>query len=223
VKRAECIERIRQNTIKQFSIPGAKEKRSQISKRIMADPKMRNKVGEASKQRFSNPEIKEKHIAGIRNYWATPESRMRASLTAISRNANPAVKKKQSDAAKKRTGDKNPSWKGGVSFVPYCPKFNREFKERVRAYFGYQCIECGEIQTTRNFVPHHVNYDKMVCCNNVKPLFVLLCQSCNSKSNGNKKVSRNDFQQYYTNIIESYYLGKCFFTQKEFNDFRGIP
>ena len=38
-----------------------------------------------------------------------------------------------------QSGPNSPRWKGGISFEPYCEKFNEEFKERVRAFFGYRC------------------------------------------------------------------------------------
>src|SRR5208337_386546 len=34
--------------------------------------------------------------------------------------------------SKNLIGEKSPGWKGGISFEPYCIKFNKEFKERVR-------------------------------------------------------------------------------------------
>ena len=105
-------------------------------------------------------------------------------------------------------GDTNPSWKGGVSFEPYCIKFNNEFKERVRAFFGHECVECHKTQDElgRKLDVHHVNYDKMMCCNDVKPLFVALCRGCNSKANYN----RDYWQKHYTETINNKYNGVCY-------------
>ena len=105
-------------------------------------------------------------------------------------------------------GENAPSWKGGISFEPYCVKFNREFKERVRGFFDYKCVECGMIQEKngRKLDVHHVNYDKMVCCNDVKPLFVALCRSCNIKANAN----RPDWEKHYAELIMMKFNKQCY-------------
>ena len=41
----------------------------------------------------------------------------------------------QSCAAKARKGDNNSNWHGGISFEPYCIKFNKDYKESVRELF----------------------------------------------------------------------------------------
>lgn len=104
--------------------------------------------------------------------------------------------------------ENNPAWKGGISFEPYCPKFTREFKERVRKFFKYICVGCGVHQSTlsRSLDVHHVNFNKMVCCDGVKPLFVALCRSCHSKT----RHRPEHFEKYYTNIIMTRYGGKCY-------------
>lgn len=56
------------------------------------------------------------------------------------------MKKKLSESNKgKNSGSKHPNWRGGVSFGQYCEKFNNEFKERVRAFFGNHCVICGQV------------------------------------------------------------------------------
>jgi hypothetical protein len=105
-------------------------------------------------------------------------------------------------------GEKCYAWKGGISFEPYCYMFNRPFKNRVRARYDYTCVECEKTQEEngRLLDVHHVNYDKMVCCNDVKPLFVALCHSCNSKANGNREF----WEDWFTEIINEFYDGQCY-------------
>jgi hypothetical protein len=113
-----------------------------------------------------------------------------------------------------KTGDKDPAWKGGISFEPYCVKFNREFKERVRAFFGYRCVKCGKSQSgmREKLHVHHVNFDKQSCCNDTKPLFVPLCRSCHSKT----QRDRDGWERYFTEMIyENDPTGKCFLTKEE--------
>jgi hypothetical protein len=118
---------------------------------------------------------------------------------------------------KYRIGEHSSNWNGGTSFAPYCPKFNKEFKERVRAFFGYQCVACGKLEkdNKNRLIVHHVTYDKQTCCNNNKPLFVPLCISCHTKTSNAKKEKRKYWENYYAALINSKYNGVCFFPKKE--------
>ena len=106
-------------------------------------------------------------------------------------------------------GEGNPQWKGGISFEPYCPKFNDRFKERVRAFFGYQCVECGIMQNGTKLSVHHVNFDKGTCCNNSIPLFVTLCKVCHPKTNHNRLF----WEYWFTEMINHQFGGKCYLTE----------
>ena len=110
-----------------------------------------------------------------------------------------------------KTGENNPSWKGGISFEPYCVKFNREFKERVRAFFEYQCVECGTYQKKPKLAVHHVTFNKKACCDNSIPLFVPLCKSCHSKTQFNRPF----WEYWFTEMVNHLYSGKCYFSKEE--------
>lgn len=120
-------------------------------------------------------------------------------------------------------GENHPSWKGGISFEPYCPKFNNKFRERVRKWFDYQCVECGQPQNERKLQIHHVYYYKKACCEqnengeyifNIdnEPLkvvgnpnkFVALCNSCHMKTNHNRVY----WARYFEEIINNWYDGR---------------
>lgn len=105
-------------------------------------------------------------------------------------------------------GEKCHFWKGGVSFEPYCEKFNNGLRERVRIFFGRCCYVCGigESELGYKLSVHHVNYDKMVCCNNVKPLFVPLCKSCHAKTQGDREY----WEEFFTVSLEYLTDGKCY-------------
>ena len=81
------------------------------------------------------------------------------------------------------SGEKSHLWQGGVSFEPYCSKFNNVFKESVREKFGRVCFLCGEPEKGRKLDVHHVNYDKSCLCSDIKCEFVPLCRSCHMKTN----------------------------------------
>jgi hypothetical protein len=139
------------------------------------------------------------------------ETLKRMSMIKTGRRHSVETKLKISE---QQRGEKNHQWNGGKSFGKYCKKFNNNFKERVRAYFGYYCQLCGTPQNGTKLAVHHINYDKMVCCNEIQPLFVPLCKSCNTKVNAN----RDYWEQYFTEIINNYYLGKCFLTNEEYKE-----
>lgn len=113
--------------------------------------------------------------------------------------------------SKCRIGDKHPNWMGGKSFEPYCPKFNKEFKERVRTYFDYTCPECLTPQNGTALHVHHINFNKMSCCDDTLPLFIPLCTPCHTKTNFNREY----WEQYFTEMIDGYYQGKCYFSKEE--------
>jgi len=112
-------------------------------------------------------------------------------------------------------GERSTQWKGGISFEPYCILFNKEFKERVRAFWGNKCPVCGktEEESGRAHCVHHVGYDKEVCCNDNERLFVPLCPSCHSKTNHN----REEWEEYFTHMI-SIHGGKCYYTKEEYEE-----
>lgn len=112
------------------------------------------------------------------------------------------------------SGERHPQWRGGVSFEPYCPKFNNEFKERVRAFFGYRCAKCGKTQeeSGRALYVHHVTYNKDTCCDASIPLFVPLCIGCHTQTNHNREY----WQLHFTELIYLQYGGKCYYSQDEY-------
>jgi len=123
-----------------------------------------------------------------------------------------SVKCKNQLWSKSHKKENHPQWKGGISFEPYCPLFNNEFKERVRAFFNHTCILCGEKQNGYKLPVHHVDYDKHVCCNGNPPLFVTLCRSCHTKTNNN----REHWAMFFNEFIHIQYGGKCYYTKEEY-------
>jgi uncharacterized protein YifN (PemK superfamily) len=87
-------------------------------------------------------------------------------------------------------GDKNSQWRGGISFEPYCVKFNEEFKEYIRSKFGHKCFLCPTTQAEngKKLSVHHVNYNKDCGCDGDKTCnFVPLCKSCHTGTNTNRE------------------------------------
>ena len=114
-------------------------------------------------------------------------------------------------------GENNSHWNGGSSFLPYCPKFNEEFKERVRTFFGHQCQMpgCGHIWQPgeTKLAVHHVNFLKDSCCaSDVPRLFVPLCpHPCHPKTNYNRPY----WEQLFTKIIMENFGGQCYLPKSD--------
>jgi hypothetical protein len=100
-------------------------------------------------------------------------------------------------------------WRGGISYEPYCEKFSDEFKERVREFWNRHCVECGipEEESGKRHSVHHVNFNKKACCDDSKPLFVILCHSCHSETNFN----RDYWRERFTRLIEDWNGGCSYF------------
>jgi hypothetical protein len=112
-------------------------------------------------------------------------------------------------------GERSPVWNGGTSFLPYCPKFNNEFKERVRAFFGHTCQMCGHVwvEGEKKLAVHHVNYHKNACCDpSIKPLFVPLCtHPCHIKTNKH----RDEWEAVFTQKIMGEFGGECYIKKEK--------
>ena len=110
-------------------------------------------------------------------------------------------------------GENHPNWRGGIS-IQYCHKFNTEFKERVRAFWYYQCGLCKKSQKEngRSLPVHHVLYEKETCCGKEIPrYFIPLCNSCHAKTNFN----REHWQKIFSKKINQKFKGKCYFHKGE--------
>lgn len=111
--------------------------------------------------------------------------------------------------SKNIVGDKSPAWKGGISFEPYCPKFNKNLKERVRIFFNRKCILCGKSESELSYklCVHHVDYNKNSCCNGTRdPLFVPLCVPCHMKTSKN----RYEWEVFFRYYLALGYNNRCF-------------
>ena len=121
-------------------------------------------------------------------------------------------------------GELNPNWRGGISFEPYCEKFDEDLKERVREFFGRCCYICGKSEQEqidemikngkrpiKKLDVHHVTYNKDTCCDNSKPLFVPLCKSCHNKTLGNREY----WEEFFTVSLNYLTDGKCFYSKED--------
>lgn len=96
-------------------------------------------------------------------------------------------------------------WKGGISYLPYCFRFNKRRKEATRKFFGYRCLICGKHQT-ENIVGnreislsiHHVYHNRDEGCNGIPFNLVPLCHLCHGYENTNEE----EYRRYLLKTLE---------------------
>lgn len=186
--------------------------------------KMHSENKKGIKNVMKNPDIKAKHLAAVQ----TTEFREKESIIhlgklrpdmigELNQMHRPEVAAKISISM---SGPNHWNWKDGISFEPYCPKFNNNLKERIRAFFNYECIICGK-STEENITNngrkfelscHHVEYNKNACCDGKPVHFAALCLRCHSKTNYDTEKWENILHI----IINEIYNGKSYYTKEEY-------
>jgi hypothetical protein len=140
--------------------------------------------------------VRDKISASHKGKSKSEEHKQHLRVSLKGRVIPPEVCKKMGDS---RRGENNPAWRGGHSYEPYCPKFNKAFKTKVRLFFDNKCAICG--RTTKHKLDvHHVDYNKQTCCDNSKPRFVALCRKCHVNTNHNREYWAN-YISYYCRIF----------------------
>lgn len=91
------------------------------------------------------------------------------------------------------TGEKSSGWNGGISYLPYCPKFNKSLKEKIRNRDERVCQNCGVKENGKRQSVHHIHYDKENCY----PDLITVCGSCNTKANSD----RDKWEIFYMNKL----------------------
>jgi len=182
-----------------------RRKLSAINRGKQIPVETRLKISKTLTGRKRSLESVENSAAGHRGRSLSEEHRRKLSEVKRGKKLSPEHCAKISESQR---GDKNHRWKGGISFEPYCVKFDDPFKERCRNFFGRKCAECGktEEENGERLAVHHVNFDKMSCCNDKKPLYVALCNSCHGKTQNDREY----WEQHFTELIDEKYGGHCY-------------
>lgn len=107
--------------------------------------------------------------------------------------------------SKNHIGEKSSNWKGGISEQLYCKLWTEKFRKLIRDQYHNKCFICNkskEDNQNRNLSVHHVNYNKNCLCQKTCE-FIPLCQSCHSKTNGNRS--------YWEDLIMCYLYPERYF------------
>lgn len=203
------------------------KKMSEVAKGKSPSLETRAKLSAASKGKKRAP-FTEEHKAKIalarKNQIITEETKAKLSISLKGHWGPPCTeehKKKLSMLASLRTGNKNPNWRGGMSFEPYCPKFNTDLKQRVKRFFEERCVLCGNTRETgkRDLHVHHVEYNKAACCDGKPVHFAALCHRCHSKTNN----ERARWEAMLHQIIDEIYGGRSYYTKDEWAALDATP
>jgi len=139
-----------------------KIKLSKIHKGRIMSEEWRKKLSEShrGKKHPMSEETRRKIRESNTGKHPSEETRRKLSKAQRGRITSEETRKKLSEAIK---GEKHYNWKGGISFEPYCVKFDEPFRERCRNFFARMCVECGktEEENKAKLGVHHVNFDKM--------------------------------------------------------------
>lgn len=116
--------------------------------------------------RFENPTERNKASEQAKIRWQDPEYWLNQSEQRKGISLGKEICEKIGDAHR---GDKSHFWKGGISFEPYCQKFNKPLKRSNRERFHHKCQfpGCGKMKEenkNRDLCVHHVFTEKMACC-----------------------------------------------------------
>jgi hypothetical protein len=204
----------------------------------------RQRMRDSHKGYHHSKESNQKRKLTLTGKSKTPAHREHIRLSKLGIPRPEKMCKKLSDDRKGWIGDKNPFfgkqhselslmrmvetriggfWYGNVRYnyhPQYCELWTEKLRERVRAYRGYVCFECGKLQSEnidrwgkiKNLAVHHVHYNKKTCCDGSPYDLVPLCLACHAKTNKNKLF----WEQRLTEKIYSLdQTGKCFFTKEE--------
>jgi len=167
--------------------------RSEETKAKMSKSKTGSKASEEAKRNMSLAHMGQTSSLG---YKHTKEAREKMSKSHIGLWVG------EKSPMFGRTGDKHPSWKGGISCEPYCDIWtDQEYKESIRKRDNYECQNPGCYKNSnpnRALSIHHINFIKKDCHH--KNL-ITLCVGCNTRANAN----RDEWTMFYRNImIEKY-------------------
>jgi len=147
------------------------------------------KRSDSFKKRMSESAKITKNFTGHKH---TEESKLKMSLKKIGKKRSKEVRMNLSELHR---GEKCIFWRGGISFEPYTPAFNKTLKKRIRERDNDTCQFPGCRKQAKSFPVHHIDYIKGNCD---ETNLITLCWSHHGKTNAG---SRDFWQLFYEEIM----------------------
>jgi len=143
----------------------------------------RHKISEKNKIRCNTKSYKDMVSKIHKGKIVSPETKLKLSISHKGKYLSDEIKKKISETCKRvcPRGDKNSSWRGGISFEPYSVDWTETLRRSIRERDHYTCQICGKEPATD---VHHIDYNKKNC--NPDNL-ITLCDGCHVKTNFNRE------------------------------------
>ena len=128
----------------------------------------------------------------------TEEHRKNISKANKGKIRSEEIRKRMSETMKgKYIRENNFNWRGGMSFLPYPPIFNKELKQFIKDRDHNECQNPYCNGKSKRLRIHHIDFDKDNCS---QFNLITLCISCNAKAN---KIHR--WRRLYRKIVWSKY------------------
>jgi len=152
---------LREDVIKKISVGVSK---------YFEDPENRKKASDSAKERMKDQSIRDQISKSLTGKHPSEETRIKHSKRMMGNTYSKGKVPSKETCDKIRianSGENHYNWKGGISYLPYCPKFNKALKENVRNFFGNKCVLCKRTKEENNnkkLAVHHAFTEKMACC-----------------------------------------------------------
>ena len=157
-----------------------KMSKSQLGKKRTEETK--NKMSKKKIDYFSNLNNRKRLSQKIKKlYQKNPSYKIKLRKANLGKKHSVETRIK---IGKAQTGSKHWNWMGGISYEPYSLDWTKTLKRSIRERDRYVCQICSMIQNDITFDIHHIDYNKRNCNPNN---LIILCKSCHSKTNINRK------------------------------------
>jgi hypothetical protein len=190
------------------------EKMKTTLKVSMNDPAVKQQISNSLKEAHKNdPTLREK-CSKARKGKPSPMKDKKHTLEArenIKKGMANRDLKAREEWIKSLSGENNPNWKGGISYMPYGFKFDAKLKEKIRNRDQNTCQLCfmtNEAHKEKfgdSLHCHHTDHDKQNCRDTN---LITLCNKCNAIVNINNEYWIKYFQTLLSVIDEQNYLMK---------------
>lgn len=177
-------EEVKEKKIKSWQDPKRRIQQSLKQKEIWGNPEFYLKMCVLRKENWN----KLGYLERQKNKKHTPETKR--IMSEHSRAMWTDEYKQQYSQA--HQGEANNNWKGGLSFLPYSPKFTKVLKAEIKERDNYTCQNPNCPKTKHPLSVHHIDYDKQNCN---KDNLITLCMPCNQRANGNRKYWTKLYQK----------------------------